>query len=145
MKSPRAIILERHKAAEPELDALRQRVLATTLASTIVGDPQVHSTAEHPGFVARFWLELIWPCRGAWLGISGIWLVILAFRLVTADSARVPAAHTAARSAEMLQVLLEQRRLFAELMNPAEVEPIKPPKPFVPRPRSERQPTLIAV
>ena len=73
MKTPREILLARHRAAEPKLDAIREAVLAEALNVPAPGQP-----APRPSRAGVFsvgmtlWRELILPSRRAWSGRRNI-------------------------------------------------------------------------
>ncbi len=74
MKTPREIILESHRAVEPRLDRLRETVLAAELATALSG-PKVRPQSAG-NILQKLWLELIWPSRRAWAGLSAVWVVL---------------------------------------------------------------------
>jgi len=85
MKTPREILLERHRHAEPRLDAVRRKALATLAASGRANQAHLASAQGSGGAVKgaaamlkKAWLELIWPSRRAWAGMAALWLVVLA-------------------------------------------------------------------
>jgi hypothetical protein len=136
MKTPREVLLTRHKAAEPKLDALRERALATLSGPT-----------EERSAVRQF-IELCRNCfhvpQFAWGGLAAAWLVIIALNFAARDSAsRQPVAFTQNRPpVETLQAVREQKRLLAELTGLGE-KPESETRRFVPRPRSEQRHEII--
>ena len=138
MKTPREILLARHRSAEPQLDAVRERI--TERAG-------MHSE-ERPSRFIRFvesCREFFRVPRIAWAGLATAWLVIVVLNVASSDAPQVNvtvASASAKRSPEMLQALREQRRLFAELVGSLASPEAEAPR-FVPRPRSERQPQLV--
>lgn len=92
----------------------------------------------------KSWLhQLFWPCPQAWAGVGGIWLVILALNASSADHTQVTAE--AAPSAQLIMALLELRREPGDSAESSSVQPAEPPKPIIPRPRSERRITTAMV
>jgi hypothetical protein len=81
--------------------------------------------------------ELIWPCRRIWAGLAAVWILVLAVNVSMHDRSQATMA-TTAPSAEMIMTWRQQERLLAELMDPNEPRVAVPPKPFSPRPSSER-------
>jgi hypothetical protein len=73
MKTPREILLDRHRAAVPKLDSLANHALAATL-------PKAASSTLRPSWPAalglKLWQELIWPSRRTWGALAAIWLVL---------------------------------------------------------------------
>jgi len=138
MKTPREILSERHRPAEPRLDAIRRDLVGKlnnqetkpqgfTFVSWLLRCPQ------------NFWCELIWPARRIWTGLAAAWLLILVANLhLSAGSPRMAAA-TSLRSADFILAFREQEQVLAELTDRAEPKVVEPPKQFVPQPRSERR------
>ena len=83
------------------------------------------------------WRALLWPCPQAWAGLAAVWFVLLGLHLVDPETAAPATAQAVPPSPEMLVLLHEQKRLFAELISGSEPADMDRPKPFVPRPRSE--------
>jgi hypothetical protein len=139
MKTPREVLLARHKAAEPKLDALREQVLAT------INEPVREKTP---------WFGRLTDCvrnclripRFVWGGLAAAWLIIVALHLAARDSApKQSVAFAQSRpAAETLQAVREQKRLLAELAGLIEKPESEPPR-IVPRPRTERRQELIMV
>jgi hypothetical protein len=145
MKTPREILLARHRAAVPQLDAIRQSVVAELnrpatrkqnfLASLVAG----LRDGSNP-----LWRELVWPCRRIWTGLAVIWILIFAVNFSQRD--RTPA--TLAKStptAGMMMTFRDQQKmlneLFADRSLPAEAER---PRIFSPKPRTETTKLLTA-
>jgi hypothetical protein len=77
MKTPREILLERHRRAEPGLDEVRRKALVVVVASS---SAETSETVRDPGgpilaALRKAWMELIWPSRRAWAGLAVLWLV----------------------------------------------------------------------
>ena len=141
MKTPREILLERHQAAEPKLDAIRHRIVMEL-------NNQATKEQRPPNFLVslflccskHFWCELVWPSRRIWAGLAAVWITLLAVNVSLRD--RSPAGAMASASPEMILSFQQQERLLAELMGPDELRAAKPraaepPTSFVPQPRSE--------
>jgi hypothetical protein len=138
MKTPREILLARHREAEPQLDSIRRNVIAAFGKSSKRGSFPVH--------VLKSCRDLLRMPRLAWTGLAAAWMVIIALHLASSETAPAQthaAQRTAKRSPEMLQALREQRRLFAELVGFGSAPEAEAPR-FVPRPRSECLPATIA-
>jgi hypothetical protein len=140
MKTPRDILLARHRAVEPKLDAIRQAV---------VGKLNNEETKE-PGFPAVFvswflgcsenlWRELIFPSRRIWAGLAAVWIVIFIVNFSQRDPERLMARKLPPPSPEAIQAWQQQQRLLAELIGPNEPRAAQPQKPLVPRPSTERR------
>src|SRR5689334_17355107 len=113
MKTPREILFERHRQAEPRLNKVRRQALAElTAARSEAGLRQSRSE----GLLKKIWLELIWPSRRAWAGMATLWLALLAVNFGMKATATSSTAGRSARSGELVRALEEQRRLLAELL-----------------------------
>jgi hypothetical protein len=138
MKTPREILLARHQAAEPKLDALREQVLAT------INEPVREKSSWFERF-AEGSRNLIRIPRFAWGGLAAAWLVVIALHFAARDSApKQSVAFAQNRPAATLQAVREQKRLLAELTGLIETPERETPR-FLPRPRSERRNELIMV
>jgi hypothetical protein len=138
MKTPRETLLARHRSAEPQLDAIRRRVLTPAEEN----QPQEESALSR---VIESCREFFRVPRIAWVGFAAAWLVIITLNLASSDApqtnvavVKAPAKH----SPEMLQALREQKRFFAELVGSLSAPEAEAPR-FVPRPRSEHQPPTV--
>lgn len=141
MKTPREILLARHQAAEPRLDAVRRDVLE----NLPVNESRRGDRWNHFVVMCREFFRL--P-RWAWSGLAAAWLVIVGLNIAARETTATPPAPSAIakRSSDTLQALREQRQLFAELvgLRPAAAGDAEAPR-FVPRPRSERLETTACV
>ena len=127
------MLLARHQAAEPKLDAVRRDVLRG------LSPTERHGANRAQSFAAAF-QEFFRLPRWAWSGLAAAWLVIFALHFAAGETpATQPAPPTMAkRSSDTLQALREQKQLFAELVGlRPEARDAEAPR-FVPRPRSER-------
>jgi hypothetical protein len=109
MPSSREILLARHQAIEPRLDALR----AAVLADETTGSRQPILLAG----LRALWFELVVPCRYAWATLAAIWVVLLMLNHI-----QRPFGEARDRQeAEMVVAIVrwvEQRRMLAELTTP---------------------------
>ena len=146
MKTPREILFERHRQAEPRLDEVRRQALAelTAAGSTEAlergrGDGLLKRSVDNAecGILKKIWLELIWPSRRAWIGMAALWLALLAANFAMKATATSSTAGRSARRGELVEAVEEQRRLLAELLPPTKPQPAEPPRPGS-RPRSQR-------
>lgn len=136
MKTPREILLNRHRAAGPKLDAIRR---------TVVSDLNNKATKElslAQSFVASFlrcsnlfWRKLILPSRRTWAGLAAVWLILLAINLAQHE----PTPVGQAPAAPAMMSFREQQRLMNELFADRSLPAAETdrPKPFSPRPRTE--------
>jgi hypothetical protein len=82
--------------------------------------------------------------RPVWGTLAAAWLVIIVLNIASSDrfEPTLPPMAKSQTSTDTRQALREQRRLFAELVNPS-FDGIETPAPrTVPRPRSARKPTI---
>ena len=128
MKTPREVLLNRHRAAEPKLDAMRREVLAT-------------AKKDEPGRPTISLREFLRSLRWHLAGLSAVWLFIMFLNL---DAGRAPSMVAAIPRAKIpspqiiLASLRENRRQISEMME-TNLPVAKPSELFVPRPRSERR------
>ncbi len=143
MKTPREILFERHRRAEPKLDAVRRKALVAA-GSVNKAHFNIHASFQSALAVLRkAWLELIWPSRRAWAGMAALWLVALAANLeMKATSTTVPTVRSA-HPRELARAFEEQQRLLAELLLPVPPPPGAPAR-SAPGPRSEQLTPLKA-
>jgi len=125
MKTPRELLLERHQAIDPRLDALRREVLASRWKPV---------TAH---WLARLWQELFWSCRRTWTSLAAVWVVLFLINFSQRDPASARLAQSAP-SADTLMSIRTQEALLRELLADR-TPPVAalPPRPFEPKPRSE--------
>ncbi len=113
MKTPREVLLQRHQAVEPKLNAVRRNALAAL---------------ERPG-IAQSWRMFVFAMRWHLAGMSAVWMVVLSLNLGSAPgSAVVTAQDKIPPAGVLLAALLENRRELLELIEmPAASEPAAPP------------------
>jgi hypothetical protein len=138
MKTPREVLFERHWAARPKLDAIRQK---------IVGELNNKETKEQrfpKGAVFwlldcsnTLWRELIFPSRRIWVGLAAVWILIFIANVSMRDQAGTAMAKASA-PAEMAATFQQQQELLAQLIGPDEPVVVEPQKKYVPRPSSQR-------
>jgi hypothetical protein len=133
MKEPRDILLARHQAAEPKLDALRHGVVENLPAKE---SPRV----ERLNSFTSACRELFRLPRWAWSGLAAAWLFIVGLNIAARETpaTQVSSSTVAKNSSDSLQALREQKQLFAELVGPRPERSDADVPRFVPRPRSER-------
>ena len=107
MKTPRELLLKRHEAALPKLDALRAAALpARSQLSTLNSQP------------ASLWARLLGPNPLAWAGLAAVWLVLLAVNRNGSEPATSSASRASQPSeAAVAEIVRENRRQMAELLN----------------------------
>lgn len=136
MKTPREILLARHKAAAPKLHQLRRNVISELNSK---GAKEPSFVTWFLGCAQNFWRELILPRPQAWTAVAALWILICALKLSTHDHAPAVAQKTSV-SPEALAELKQQKAFFGELAGLPPLPEVNPPKVLSPRPRSARSP-----
>ena len=134
MKTPREILLQKHRAMEPKLDAIRDEVLKQELRPPVAC---VASGGRSPSFLSQLWMHLVLPSRRIWAGLAMLWLVVIGLSIATPDVPRSNYASTVVppNTPERELALQQQQRLLADLLNGnGRIEARV--RPYVPRPSS---------
>ncbi|HTY88289.1 MAG TPA: hypothetical protein VMB80_12550 [Candidatus Acidoferrum sp.] len=150
MKTPREILLDRHRAAEPKLEAIRREVVAAEFhgpgrVSSVSPSESLKTpeTGKMP-VLLLIWREVIWPCRRIWTGLAAVWLLILAVNL----SMRDPVSNITGKPVRSGAVMISwqtQQRWMSELLTERPMPPeADRPRNVVPGPRTESSaPTAV--
>jgi hypothetical protein len=134
MKTPREILLGRHRAAEPKLGAVRRAALAAM-------------EKREPEGVPVSWREWLHSFRWHAAGLSAAWVFILLLHL---DADRAPGMMAAIPAARIpppqviMASLRENRRQLSEMIEP-DAPVARRQEIFKPGPRSERRMEILAV
>ena len=137
MKTSREILLNRHRNAEPKLDAIRHTTVAAVCDRRSM---EAKRRSQTVATIARMlWCELVLSARRIWAGLAAAWMVILSLSFYTADHTTQLVRQAAPPSPELRLALREQRRELARLIEPSMVPVSEQPKPVHPSPRSERR------
>jgi len=146
MKTPREILLKRHQAAGPKLDAIRQAVVESELKAGRASSLSLGKDrkAGRMPVLHLIWHELILPSRRIWAGLAATWLLLVAINLSVNGHSSPPMA-AAAPTPEMIQAYHQQERLLAELIGPNDLTANVPHRKYLPQPRSERRFEVVAV
>ena len=116
MKSPREILLERHRSAVPALDEIRRSVMTPTLPQRIAACGAANPKPR-TNLLATLWQELFVCVRPVWAGLAAIWVVIIWLNLPEAEAPpRQTAAFPPLASPDSLIALREQRQFFSQLL-----------------------------
>jgi hypothetical protein len=90
------------------------------------------------------WLTaLLWPNPRAWATLAAVWVGIIAIQFLLRDKPETVAQKAVPPSPQVVVVLEQQKRLLAELIGQPSPLDAEPPKPALPRPRSERHNELL--
>ncbi len=169
MKTPREVLFEQHQAAEPKLDAIREKVVADvaqtaksavsrvsqparrrdglpTWKSAIrqVGKPALRS--DGTSALEAGWRQFLWSLRWHLAGLSAAWLVILALWLEQAPAQEYEVAQRSVPSSrQLLTALRENQRQLRELIQAPAAETAPAAPQSAPSPRSQVQPISMAL
>jgi len=145
MKTPREVLFARHRNVERRLDAIRERILAQAFPAEeapsslhAAGVDRSRSSVGLLSWMSRLWWELILPSRGAWCALAGVWVIIVALNLASADAPKNVPKQSSASTLENQVAVREQRLLRLELLGlsmPSSAATL----PSVVPPRSERR------
>ena len=127
MKHPRDVILDRHRRAEPRLNAVRSAVLSLSQTQHAKPDTPI---VENRCFVlaqvaAAFWRELILPCRRIWIGLAAIWvfLAVVNFQLQPPQQAQFASVSVNALTPEIRAQLIRQNEFRVSLLKSDMTQP----------------------
>jgi hypothetical protein len=142
MKTPREILLKRHQAAAPKLDAIRHDVLN---AEFKVGQASRLSLISlffqmetgWKSVLRLLWQELIWPCRRTWTALAAVWMALFIFNVSQRDKVELAARKLPPPSPEAILAWRQQEKLLAELIGPSAPGDVERRKIFFPKPRTE--------
>jgi hypothetical protein len=143
MKTPREILLARHRAVEPKLDTLRREIIAE-LNKKEINEPRLSNSVVSLFFdcLKNLWLELIWPSRRIWAGLAAVWILILAANLSMRDQSGIKIAKSPS-SSQMITAFRQQQQILGELIGSDDPPVAEAQKTFSPRPASERRMELL--
>jgi hypothetical protein len=139
MKTPREILFQRHQAAEPKLDEIREKVVWEGRRATV---PK-YGVADTATLPALRWREFFFSLRWHLAGMGAAWLLIILLNLNVGPSTTLASVVPVAKIPPpqiILASLRENRRELLQLLQPAESREVRPPKLF---PRSERRDEIL--
>ena len=139
MKTPRDIMLARHRAVEPKLDAIRREALNVAADVNRRKQPvrELIFAAALANAIKVLFQELVWPCRRTWAGLAAVWVALLIFNVSQWDPSELAARKLPPPSPEAIMAWRQQERLLAELIGPSAPGDAEQRKIFLPQPRSE--------
>ena len=135
MKTPREILLKRHRTIESKLDRMWNESLAPTVAAVYNRRDSKHNVFLAASWV--LWRELVLPSRRIWAGLACAWVLIVVLNLASAEPTAKVVSQSKPPSGDELRALIEQRRMLAQLIGPLS-EPVYTKKRTSPGPHSER-------
>ena len=150
MKTPRQVLLERHRGAEARLDVIRKEALATLASERGAWvDGGTFRMPDRPtdrrgnlSTIRRRLAAWLWPSPWAWGGLSAAWVLIMTFSFAASrGSEEIVAARKPALPASVVEMASAQKQqLMDSLLDLSSSESVTPPRPAVlPRPRSARK------
>jgi len=137
MKTPREILSERHRSAEPQLDAIRKAVVAEHIIAPQFKNEQ-RRTINTISLASKLWMELILPARRFWFAMAGAWVVILVLNCFGGGGIETTGQTASAPAPDTLMAVKEQRHFMAQLLEPT-ASPVNQVKTEKPSPRSEQR------
>ena len=135
MKHPRDVILDRHRHAEPRLNAVRSAVLSLSQTQHPKPDPPLEKNQSFvlAQIATALWRELILPCRRIWIGLAAIWvfLAVVNFQLQPPQQAQFASVSVNALTPEIRAQLIRQNELRVSLLKSDMTQPEenKDPRP----------------
>jgi hypothetical protein len=138
MKTPRDILLGRHQAATPKLDAIRREVVVE------LNNKETKEQSWSASFVTsllscsnKLWLELVLPCHRIWTGLAAVWILIFIVNFSQRDSSQVHLAKSSSPTA-MTMTLRDQQKWLNELLaDRSFAADAERPRIYFPKPRTE--------
>ena len=132
MKTPREIILERHRAAEEKLKTISEQDLAAYAQTAAIKDSEPFVQGGLRGLAMRFWVESIRPWRRIWVGCAAVWLGIVMLHMASGESIPSATIEAARPNPQVISVLLQQKQLLVQLLEPSSspkaTQPKSPPR-----------------
>jgi hypothetical protein len=118
MKTPREFLLNRHAAVEPRLDMIAESVVAS-----IAEERCVARLSWHERLRALF----VMPRLG-WSAFGAAWLIIVVLNVASHENTPATIVAQAPRP-ETIEILREQKQLYAELIDGGAMSPVEPVRP----------------
>ena len=147
MKTLREVLFEKHQAAEPRLDAIREQVVAGLTPDRNAEAPvRSQRMASNWQPATSAWRQFLWSLRWHLAGGSAVGLVALLLNMdPTPDLTQGVARQDAPSPQQFLAALRENQRQLRELIAAPISEPAPEPPELKPSPRSQIQffPTAV--
>jgi hypothetical protein len=137
MKTPREILLARHRAAAPQLDAIRHAVVNDLSRPTQAGAWPANLAAACLRLLTVPWRELVLPARRVWTALAAVWVLLFVINF----SQRNPVSSVTGQPARPQPVMMSwqaQQRWLNELLTDRAAPPdADRPRNSGPGPRTE--------
>jgi hypothetical protein len=142
MKMPREILLARHQAAVPKLDAIRSDVVRElNNKGTEEQSWPASLIASLLGCSNKLRLELILPCRRIWTGLAAVWILIFVVNVSQHDGSQAVATKSATMG--MMTTFREEQKMLNELLATRSFAvDAEQPRIYLPKPRTEKFETI---
>jgi hypothetical protein len=139
MKTPREILLARHRAAEPKLDAIRREAVNAAADVNRRKSPvrELTFAAALANAIRLLFRELVWPCRRTWAGLAVVWALLFIVNFSQRDPVSSVTGQPVRSQVVVMSWQVQQRwmnELLADRSSPPEADH---PRNFAPKPRSE--------
>jgi len=144
MKTLREILFERHQAAEPKLDALREQLIADLAPGSTSARAQEERRSKgwqpEPSVLRAGWRQILWSLRWHAAGLSAAWVVAVSLSLGQAPaSAQAGPRRQAPSPRQLLASLRENQRQIRELTAAQASDQAPEPPKTAPSPQSRIQ------
>ena len=121
MKTLREVLLEKHQAVEPKLDAIREQLTAGLAAGTTDAPARAKSMERSwqpdASTFQISWHRFLWSLRWHLAGLSAVWLVVLFLNVDhTPDLMQGATRRDAPTPRQFLAALRENQRQLRELI-----------------------------
>ena len=138
MKTPREILLERHRAVEPKLDTVRRALVGELNNKEIKEQRGANGfTKWYLRFLSQLWRELVLPSRRIWTGLAAVWMVLFVINISQRDNVSSVTGQPV-RSAPVMMSWQTQQRLMNEVLADRMAPPdVDRPRNDAPKPRTE--------
>ena len=140
-KTPREILLNSHRAADPALERLCTGLLAEEKDKEPVSETEgYHRTVRgrtRRRVVGRLWYELFWCCRHVWGGLAAAWVLIIGLQMALIESSPSGKPGVASGASSVPGYFAAQKRLLLELGDATAPAPAPSRPVLVPQTRSE--------
>jgi hypothetical protein len=148
MKTPREILLARHRAAAPKLDAIRREVVeaAADVNRRKQSVRELTFAATLANAIRLPFRELVWPCRRTWTALAAVWIALFIFNVSQRDKLELAARKLPPPSPEAIMAWRQQERLLAELIGSSGTSgtgDAERRKIFLPKPRTKNAEILM--